>query len=177
MRDVGLGILALGLFAGGVVLLYLKIPFWSLLLGIAAVQIGIVLVILTFDAFIRRGKKPLTDDYKTVGCVVCQAPTFVPKYQNVVMCDNCQVRAARAFKAAGLLVFTIFTIASGVALVQQNQDIAEKAAGEKKLCEGGNWSPPSCRCGVWLQGSDARVCEDGIIRSCLETSTQVWKCN
>lgn len=42
-------IISLSLFLGGIFLLALKIPFWSLLLGLPSVQIGIVLIIFTFD--------------------------------------------------------------------------------------------------------------------------------
>ena len=42
-------LVSLVLFLGGIMLLALRIPFWSLLLGLPAVQIGIVLIIFTFD--------------------------------------------------------------------------------------------------------------------------------
>ena len=42
-------LVSLALFLGGIMLLALRIPFWSLLLGLPAVQIGIVLIIFTFD--------------------------------------------------------------------------------------------------------------------------------
>lgn len=176
MREVAIFMLAVGLFAGGVILLYLKIPFWSLLLGIGSVQVGIVLMIVTFDFLIRRGNKPLTDDYKSVGCVVCGAPTFVPKYTNVTMCDNCQVRAVRAFKAAGFLVFTVFTLAGGVYLAGQNQNIAEQAAAPTRKCETGVWTPPLCQCGLWLTDNTTRVCEDGIMRTCRQKVNNEWRC-
>lgn len=52
MRRLKLSLLVLvsvGLFIGGIVLLALRYPFWSLFLGLPSVQIGIVLIILTFD--------------------------------------------------------------------------------------------------------------------------------
>lgn len=44
---------AIVLFIGGIVILILRIPFWSLILGIPAVQIGLILIIFTFDAMGR----------------------------------------------------------------------------------------------------------------------------
>jgi hypothetical protein len=118
LKDFGLFILAGGLFVGGVVILGIGIPFWSLLLGITSIQIGIVLIIVTFDAFIRRSNhRGDGGEFKTVTCLVCGAPTVVAKYVNVAMCDNCQVRAAKSFKAAGLLIFTLITLSSGLFLV------------------------------------------------------------
>lgn len=42
-------ILILSLFLGGIYILTLQIPFWSLLLGIPATQLGIYLIIILFD--------------------------------------------------------------------------------------------------------------------------------
>ena len=42
-------ILSIILFLGGIFILVLRIPFWSLLLGIASIQVGIILIIFSFD--------------------------------------------------------------------------------------------------------------------------------
>ena len=42
-------IIAVTLFLGGLILFFLKIAFWSLFLGIPAIQIGIVFLIYAFD--------------------------------------------------------------------------------------------------------------------------------
>lgn len=47
-------IISLSLFLGGIFLLALRIPVWSLLLGLPSVQIGIVLIIFTFDRLSRE---------------------------------------------------------------------------------------------------------------------------
>lgn len=47
-------IISLSLFLGGIFLLSLRIPVWSLLLGLPSVQIGIVLIIFTFDRLSRE---------------------------------------------------------------------------------------------------------------------------
>lgn len=46
-------IAAVVLFIGGIFILTLRIPFWSLILGIPSIQIGLVLIIFTFDAIGR----------------------------------------------------------------------------------------------------------------------------
>lgn len=42
------------LFLGGLFLLALRIPVWSLLLGLPSVQIGIILIIFSFDRLSRE---------------------------------------------------------------------------------------------------------------------------
>src|SRR3989304_5891506 len=109
-EDFGLMLLSIVLFLGGAFLLTLKIPFWSMVLGIASVQIGIVLIILTFDSLIRKRNKPLTEDYKTVNCLICRSSQFVPKYQKTIICDTCMARIAVGFKATAMVVFALITV-------------------------------------------------------------------
>ncbi len=53
-------IVALALFVGGIIiLLFSKIPFWSVLLGTGASQIGIIALILTFE---RLSRETTADD-------------------------------------------------------------------------------------------------------------------
>jgi len=52
------------LFVGGIALLALRIPFWSLLLGIPAVQIGIVFLIFAFDKLSQEAIKEEFKAYK-----------------------------------------------------------------------------------------------------------------
>jgi hypothetical protein len=47
-------IISLAIFIGGIYILTLRIPVWSLLLGFPAAQIGMVALIFTFDATLRR---------------------------------------------------------------------------------------------------------------------------
>lgn len=42
-------IISLSLFIGGIILMLAHIPFWSMALGIAATQIGIVFFIFTYE--------------------------------------------------------------------------------------------------------------------------------
>lgn len=52
-------VISLVLFAGGLVLFLSRSSFWSLFLGIPAVQIGIVFLIFTYD---RLSKDELDDE-------------------------------------------------------------------------------------------------------------------
>lgn len=52
-------VIALSLFFGGIALLLSHLAFWSYFFGIPAVQIGIVLLILTFE---RLSKKTLNEE-------------------------------------------------------------------------------------------------------------------
>lgn len=180
-EDIGLIILSISLFLGGVFLLSAKIPFWSLFLGIAAVQVGIVLIILAFDALIKRKTKPITEDYKMLACLICRRGNLVPKYSRVTICDECQIRVANTFKAATMIVFTLVTLTATVSLVSQNQEFREKAAEEPSLvCEEGEWQPESCQCGSWQEfncekGESTRLCSDGKTY-CCEGGGENWQC-
>lgn len=55
---------SLSLFLGGIFLLTLRIPVWSLLLGLPSVQIGIVLIIFTFDRLSREEIKEELESIK-----------------------------------------------------------------------------------------------------------------
>lgn len=185
-EDFGLLFLSIALFVGGIYILSLKEPFWSLFLGIASIQVGIVLIILTFDSFIKRKIRPVTEDYKTLACLVCKRPTFVPKYQNVTLCDDCQVRVANTFKAATLVVFALVTLTATIGLVSMNQDFRRQAAEKQPIyvCDEGSWLPADCRCGAWSQnscpeGTLARTCMDGQIYCCekgVDAQGDTWNC-
>lgn len=54
LRNLARYIAPMILFMGGAWLISLKIPFWSLFLGIPSVQIGIIFVIFSFDNSAKR---------------------------------------------------------------------------------------------------------------------------
>ncbi|MCH7730642.1 hypothetical protein IID21_03905 [Patescibacteria group bacterium] len=190
-EDFGLLFLSVVLFIGGIFILSAKIAFWSLFLGIASIQIGIVLIILTFDSFIKRKSGRLTDEYKTLNCLVCRAPTFVPKYQATTICHDCQLRISKTFKTATLVVFALVTLTATVGLVSQNQDLRRQAAQRPILvCDQGVWEPEVCQCGVWEaagpeglrpggsvceKGVPSRLCSDGKTY-CCEREGDSWDC-
>jgi len=191
-EDFGLLVLSAVLFIGGIFILAAKIAFWSLFLGIASIQIGIILIILTFDSFIKRKSGRLTDEYKTLNCLVCRAPTFVPKYQRTAICNECQLRISKTFKAAILVVFALVTLTATLGLVSQNQDLRRKAAESPVLvCDQGIWEPEVCQCGVWEavgpeglrpggsaceNGGQSRFCSNGVTY-CCERDGETWQCN
>lgn len=180
IEDFGLLMLSASLFIGGAYILSLKIAFWSLFLGIASVQIGIILIILTFDAFIKRKTKPVTEDYKTLACLVCKTATFVPKYARTSICDSCQVKIATTFKGALVIIFALAGLGTGIVLVGQRQQYVEKAQEHAYLCKPGSWNPGECRCGTWVDGAQsgyqARECSNGQLYFCKADDQLNWKC-
>jgi len=116
------------LFGGGILLLALKIPGWSLFLGLPAIQIGIVVLILVFEGLSRKKSGLATEEYHFVTCLVCQRQTLAPKFMEKRICDDCQVRIAGKLKTALVAVYILFTIPLTLALVQKNQELRQKAA-------------------------------------------------
>lgn len=174
-EDLWLFGLSLGLFLGGVFLLTLKIPFWSLFFGIASIQVGLVMSIVAFDALLKRKTAPVTEDYKTISCLVCSKQTFVPKYSQVAICEADQIKIARLFKGALMAVFTVIALGSGVYLVGQNQNIAEEAH-QEFTCEPGEWQPVLCQCGYW-NSETRRYCGDDQVYTCTSPSRDIWTCS
>jgi len=121
-------ILAILLFAGGIVLLFLKIPGWSLFLGLPAVQIGLVLLIFTFESINRKRSSQTIENYHLVDCLICGRQTMAPKYIEKRICDNCQVKIAQKLKTALITVYIIVTIPLTLALVNKNQELRRQAA-------------------------------------------------
>lgn len=86
-------ILSLSLFFGGITLLALRIPGWSLFLGLPATQIGIVFLIFTFDEVAKKKVGP--DSLKIIYCSVCGEPTVTPIGQKEDICEECQKKIRR----------------------------------------------------------------------------------
>jgi len=84
------------LFAGGITLLALRIPGWSLFLGLPAVQVGIVFLIFTFDELFRTKIGP--NSLQMVHCSVCGKLTPVPYWQKEKICEECQKEIAKKLK-------------------------------------------------------------------------------
>lgn len=89
-------LISLVLFAGGIALLALRIPGWSLILGLPAVQIGIIFLIFTFDEVARGKVGP--DSLHMVRCSVCGKPTLAPYWQKEKICRACQKKIAQKLK-------------------------------------------------------------------------------
>ena len=182
-EDFGLMLLSIVLFLGGAFLLTLKIPFWSLFLGIASVQIGIVLIILTFDSLIKKRNKPLTDEYKTVNCLICRSSQYVPKYQKTVICDACMLRVATGLKAIMVVIFAFISISTVTRLALENQELRKKAQEIESdfECIEDRWIPAECACGKWeitetCEGGKVRLCRDEITYCCTKDENNGWMC-
>lgn len=89
-------LLSLVLFGGGIALLALRIPGWSLFLGLPSVQIGIVLLIFTFDNLARTKVGP--DTLHMIPCSVCGQMTLVPHWQKEKICEECQKKVIKKIK-------------------------------------------------------------------------------
>ena len=177
--------LVLGLFAVGGYVLTQDIPFWSLFLGIAAIQIGIVLSVFSFDIISRRASKTITEEYKAIQCLVCNDLTYVPKYKKVTICDKCEVRIATAVKPLIAIFVGLVSIGFAINLTQTNQDIRRQAkvTEVEYICEPGNWTPAVCSCGLasqesCKQGEFSRECSDEKIYCCTSDSNDKssWTC-
>lgn len=82
------------LFIGGVWLLSLRISGWNLLLGLPAIQIGIVLIILSFD---NSSKNTLDlSRYHIVKCDVCGDPTAAPLGEIHEVCLPCRAKKIKS---------------------------------------------------------------------------------
>lgn len=168
------------LFFGGIALLFLKIPGWSLLLGLPAVQIGIVLLIFAFEAVGRKKSVLPSEEYHMVTCLVCGQQVPAPKYIRKRMCDDCQVKIAQNVKKGLIVFYLFFTTFLTVSLVAENQDLREKALEQSPVCDSGIWNPPECRCGVWQEDQcppdkRARDCQKEVF-CCSQKENQAWDC-
>ncbi len=90
MRATARYTISLLLFAGGVWTFTLRIPVWSLLLGVPAIQVGIMLLIVSFDQAAERtaGLK----QYHIVSCEVCGNPTAAPIGETHEKCPDCRAK-------------------------------------------------------------------------------------
>jgi hypothetical protein len=85
--------LSLSLFVGGIALLAIRIPGWSLILGLPAVQIGLVFLIFTFDDIARNKVGP--QSLHMIPCSVCGKPTLTPNWEQEKICMKCQQLIAK----------------------------------------------------------------------------------
>jgi len=172
--------LSLVLFVGGIVLLALRIPFWSLFLGLPASQIGIVFLIFTFESFSRKKSVLPTKEYHMVSCLNCSRQTIAPKYIHKKICDDCQVKIAQKIKSALVVFYILVTIPLTVGLAKKNLELRRKALEPSPPCDSGIWNPLECRCGTWQENQcppekRARDCQ-GEIFCCFQKEDQTWDC-
>lgn len=82
-------IASLGLFLGGIILLALRIPFWSLFLGLPSIQIGIVFIIFAFDKLSQKEIDEELTEIHQVPCALCGEPTFTRGPEVRGICSGC----------------------------------------------------------------------------------------
>ncbi|AKM83142.1 hypothetical protein A2422_03825 [Candidatus Woesebacteria bacterium RIFOXYC1_FULL_31_51] len=94
MKQISRYIAPMILFAGGVWLLSLRIPGWSMILGLPAIQIGIIFVIFNFD----NSSKEILDlsRYHIVKCDICNDPTAAPMGEIHEVCPSCRTRKIKS---------------------------------------------------------------------------------
>lgn len=89
-------IICLSLLGGGIILLALRIPGWSLLMGLPLTVLGNIFLIFTIDAVAR--KKLGQESLQTVLCSICGQPTPAPTWQNEKICLVCEEKLATKLK-------------------------------------------------------------------------------
>ena len=80
--------LSLVLFIGGIALIALRIPGWSLLWGLIILPIGFAFTIYTLDDVARNVVAP--PPFKPVRCNVCGKITYAREGDKDVICNRCR---------------------------------------------------------------------------------------
>lgn len=88
IKDFPSIILSLALFLGGIWLLSLRIPGWSLLWGLIILPIGFVFTVYTLDDVARNVVAPPL--FKAVKCNVCGKITYAREDKEDVICWRCR---------------------------------------------------------------------------------------
>lgn len=87
-HDLPCIILSLALFLGGIWLLSLHIPGWSLLFGLIITPIGFAFVVFTLDEVARNVIIP--SPFRPVRCNVCGRTTYTRESEEEVICSRCR---------------------------------------------------------------------------------------
>jgi hypothetical protein len=147
-QNTGLIVVSLGLLFGGIQLLQTGIPFWSLLYGLPAIGLGLILAILSFNEITKHPTLE-ANEYHQIVCKVCHRTTLVPLLVTEAVCPNCQYKMAVRLNMTVLFFFAVIALPLTLLATQQIQDIRQRAKGQQVQCEPGTWSPVECRCGSW----------------------------
>lgn len=67
----------------------LRIPFWSLFLGLPSVQIGIIFIIFTFDELSQKESENELAGVRQIPCTLCGKPTFIRGVETQGTCGEC----------------------------------------------------------------------------------------
>lgn len=93
IKDIPSVILSLSLFLGGVWLLSLRIPGWSLFFGLIIIPTGFAFVIYSLDSVAKNTVSP--PNFKTTRCKVCGKTTFAKKDKKDAICSSCRESVTR----------------------------------------------------------------------------------
>ena len=88
IRDVPSIILSLALFLGGIWLLSLRIPGWSLFFGLIFTPMGAAFIVFTLDRVARNRIAPPL--FKPVKCKVCGRRAYAKDDKKEVICHRCR---------------------------------------------------------------------------------------
>ncbi len=160
LQSLGMIIISLALLIAGVALLFIQVPFWSLVYGLPAVFLGIMMTILTFNE-VAKNRVAEIGEYHQIACRVCGKSTLAPYLIEKTVCVDCQYKMAQKLQIGILVAIAVLAIPLTFTLTQQVQVLYQSAHESKKpiLCEIGEWNPQFCRCGVWENSHD--VCQSG----------------
>lgn len=88
IRDIPSMILSLALFLGGIWLLALRIPGWSLFFGLIFTPMGAAFMVFALDKVARNRIAPPL--FKLVECKVCGRRTYTKDDEKEVICHRCR---------------------------------------------------------------------------------------
>lgn len=88
ISDLPAVILSLALFLGGIWILSLGIPGWSLFFGLIFTPMGAAFTVFTLDDVARN--KIIPPPFKPAKCNVCGKDTFAKEGEEDVICGRCR---------------------------------------------------------------------------------------
>lgn len=180
-QNSGLIVISLGLLYGGVAILRTSIPFWSLVYGVPAVFLGIVISLISFNE-LAKNRVARATEYHQLPCKVCGRMALAPMLIEAIVCPDCQYKMALKLQIGVLVFLVMLAIPVSYHLTQQAQIIEQKAhvAQPTPICEVGTWNPEFCQCGNWekdivcASGEMARRCQN--VNFCCKSIAAEWFC-
>lgn len=180
-QNIGLIVISLGLLYGGVAILQTGIPFWSLVYGIPAVFLGIVMSLITFNE-VARNRIAKASEYHQIPCRVCGKMSLAPMLIESVVCPDCQYKMAVKLQVGVLVFLALLAIPVTYHLSQTAQNLEQSAQTlePSPICEAGKWNPQACQCGNWEPENtceaqeSARRCQNVLF--CCKFAASIWRC-
>ena len=88
IRDIPSIILSLALFLGGIWLLAIRVPGWSILFGLIFTPMGAAFMVFTLDRVARNRIAP--PSFKPTKCRVCGKRTYFKENVEDTICSQCR---------------------------------------------------------------------------------------